>query len=66
MNITVNGEARTCTEGLSLLTFVQELDLSPEKMVVERNLSIVPSALFAETLLQDGDALEILQFVGGG
>lgn len=66
MHITVNSEARTCTEGLSLLELVLELALSPEKIVVERNLSIVPAALFVETILQEGDSLEILQFVGGG
>ena len=38
----------------------------PEKIVVERNRDIVPAGTFAETALQDGDTLELLQFVGGG
>ena len=36
------------------------------KIVVERNRDIVPAGTFAETALQDGDSLELLQFVGGG
>ena len=56
MNITVNGEITVCNEGATLL----------EKIVVERNRDIVPAGTFAETALQDGDTLELLQFVGGG
>ena len=62
MNITVNGEITVCNEGATLL----DLILRPEKIVVERNRDIVPAGTFAETALQDGDTLELLQFVGGG
>ena len=64
MNITVNGEITVCNEGATLLDLILRLGLSPEKIVVERN--IVPAGTFAETALQDGDTLELLQFVGGG
>ncbi|MEG1609846.1 MAG: sulfur carrier protein ThiS [Bilophila sp.] len=66
MHLSVNGTTRTCPEGLSMLELVKELGLPPEKIVVERNLSIVPADLFAKTILQDADTIEILQFVGGG
>ena len=59
MNITVNGEITVCNEGATLLDLILRLGLSPEKIVVERNRDIVPA-------LQDGDTLELLQFVGGG
>ena len=38
----------------------------PPAWAVERNRDIVPAGTFAETALQDGDSLELLQFVGGG
>ena len=63
MNITVNGEITVCNEGATLLDLILRLGLSPEKIVVERNR---PAGTFAETALQDGDTLELLQFVGGG
>ena len=66
MNITVNGEITVCNEGATLLDLILRLGLSPEKIVVERNRDIVPAETFAETALQDGDTLELLQFVGGG
>ena len=65
-NITVNGEITVCNEGATLLDLILRLGLSPEKIVVERNRDIVPAGTFAETALQDGDTLELLQFVGGG
>ncbi len=66
MNITVNGEITVCEEGTTLFGLILQLGLSPEKIVVERNRDIVPAGTFAEIALQDGDALELLQFVGGG
>jgi len=35
-------------------------------VAVERNREIVPKSTFARVVLSDGDALEIVQFVGGG
>lgn len=66
MNITVNGKPTACDEGENLLELLRRLGLTPEKIVVERNRDIVPAAAFAETVLLDGDTLELLQFVGGG
>jgi thiazole synthase len=42
------------------------LDLPAEKVAVERNLAIVPRSTFAEVVLAEGDALEVVHFVGGG
>ena len=36
------------------------------RVAIERNGSILPKASFAETMLEDGDTLEIVSFVGGG
>jgi thiamine biosynthesis protein ThiS len=33
---------------------------------VERNLEIVPRSAFPTTILEEGDRIEIVQFVGGG
>lgn len=66
MRLTVNGEVREAQEGLSLRAFLETLDLNPAKVAVERNLAIVPKSRYAETVLAAGDALEIVEFVGGG
>ena len=66
MNITVNGEITVCNEGATLLDLILRRGLSREKIVVGRNRDSGPAGTFAETALQDGDTLELLQFVGGG
>ncbi len=65
MRITINGQPRETTRS-TVAGILQEINLSPERVVVELNRSILPRDLFAETSLSEGDALEIVQFVGGG
>jgi sulfur carrier protein len=65
MRVVINGEEReTAASGVAAL--VAELGLDPRKVAVERNLEIVPRSRHAETLLAEGDRIEIVQFVGGG
>ncbi len=65
MRITINGQPRETTRS-TVAGILQEINLSPERVVVELNRSILPRDRFAETSLSEGDALEIVQFVGGG
>lgn len=65
MRIQVNGEDRQ-VEAATILALVQELGLDVRKVAVERNLEIVPRSLHGETPLNDGDRIEVVQFVGGG
>lgn len=66
IQLTVNGEPRRIRQGASVALLVQSLRLDPAKVAVERNLEIVPRSAYAETVLEEGDALEIVHFVGGG
>ena len=64
--ITLNGDPRGAAPGTSIADLLISLDLPPEKVAVERNLAIVPRSTFAQVVLAEGDALEIVHFVGGG
>lgn len=65
--IQLNGEPRRVPAGLTLAALASdELGLDPEKLAVERNLEIVPRSTLGDVLVEDGDALEIVHFVGGG
>ena len=64
--ISVNGEPRQVTGGISVEAMLDELGLDPRKVAVERNLEIVPRSLLGEVAVQEGDAFEIVKFVGGG
>lgn len=66
MHITVNGQARDIASGHTLHDLVVSLNLDPAVVVAELNRDIVPGTRFADTVLNDGDRLELLSFVGGG
>jgi thiazole synthase len=64
--ITINGEPRRVSAGLSVSGLVAELGLNPKKVAVERNLEIVPRSTHGDVMIVEGDQLEIVHFVGGG
>ena len=64
--ITLNGERRSVPAGTSVATLVETLELKKGRVAVERNREIVPMSQWADVSLSDGDALEIVHFVGGG
>ena len=66
MHITVNGERRDLTAPITVAHLIDQLGLDARKIAVERNRELVRRSAFAETPLGDGDALEIVHFIGGG
>jgi thiamine biosynthesis protein ThiS len=66
MRLVVNGESVECEAGTSLRGLIVQLGFTPEAVVAERNRELVPGGRFAQTDLEEGDRLELLQFVGGG
>lgn len=63
--IRVNGEELPLA-GKTLLDFLKEASYDPTRIAVERNGDIVPKRAYAETILEDGDLIEVVSFVGGG
>lgn len=66
MKITINGEQKIFPEKLSVEEMLAQLKLDSIKIAVERNLEIVSRSLYSQTLLADGDEIEIVHFIGGG
>jgi thiamine biosynthesis protein ThiS len=66
ISIRLNGKERAVSAGLPVSGLLEELDLREKLVVVERNGSILSRSEFAGTLLESGDVLEIVHFVGGG
>ncbi|WP_324255344.1 sulfur carrier protein ThiS [Erythrobacter sp. WG] len=64
-SITLNGAPHR-SAAATIAELVRELELTPEKVAVERNGVIVPRSTLAEAPLAEGDTLEIVHFVGGG
>jgi thiamine biosynthesis protein ThiS len=66
MKVKINGEEKEIADGLSLGSLLEELQIRPARVVVEHNRNIVPRDDYGATVLTEGDALEIVHFVGGG
>jgi len=66
VNLTLNGNTRNYPPLATLPELLQHLQLDPMRVAIEHNGAIVPQNSFAATALNDGDRLEIVQFVGGG
>ena len=66
MNIRINGEEKEIKEGLSLAALLDDLQIRPGRVVVELNRNIIAREAHGSTALKEGDALEIVHFVGGG
>ena len=63
--VTINGKQEQAV-GMSILAYLQSAGYSPDKVVVERNLEIIPRDRLGAVVLEDSDSVEVLRFVGGG
>lgn len=66
MLLTVNGERREVPDGMNLSGLLDSLGLSGAALVVERNGHVVARQDAQRVILEDGDRLELVRFVGGG
>ena len=65
MDVVINGEQKRIKGG-TLLDVLAELDLDPRAVVVEHNRKIVRRVGLADVTVTEGDAIELVHFVGGG
>ena len=66
MNIVINGEEKSFVENISLMGILKELSLEGKVMAAAVNMEIVKQDSWDTYRLNDGDKLELLDFVGGG
>ena len=66
MHIKLNGEQRELPGGLTVEQLLGQENYRPERVAVEVNLAIVPKRDYVTHVLQDGDTVEVVSFVGGG
>ena len=66
IEIVLNGEPRTAPQGQTVLGLLEQLHLDPSRVAVELDRRIVKQPRWADTVLQPGAEIEVVQFVGGG
>ena len=66
IQVQVNGKEREVQSGLSVHQLVESFDLDPKLIVVELNRKILSRDQFGDVQISEGDAVELVHFVGGG
>jgi thiamine biosynthesis protein ThiS len=66
LEIKVNGEPRRFPGPATAADLLRHLGLDPRTVVVELNRQIIRRPRLADTALANGDAVELVHFVGGG
>jgi len=66
MMLTVNGTQEQIEQAATIGDLLRRYELIPVRVAVEVNQELVPRGAFDDTPLHDGDAVEIVTFVGGG
>ncbi len=64
--VRVNGEERRFPAGMTISALLGDLEVSTPRVAVERNREIVPKTSYETTRIEEGDQLEVVEFVGGG
>ena len=63
--VKINGELLE-KDGKTVTEMLADMEISGQRVAVEINEEIVPKAKYDETILTDGDRVEVVRFVGGG
>ena len=66
MIVTVNGKPTELPDGLTIDGLLEHLEVRREYTAVALNREVTPKAAYDETVLKDGDKVEIVRPMGGG
>ena len=66
MKIRLNGEPAELPDATTIEQLLDRLGVDPRRVAVEHNLTIIRRDRQASTIVNDGDEVEIVNFVGGG
>jgi len=66
MRIILNGDPADVPDSLSVLRLLDHLEIDARLVAVELNRLVIKRVLHADTMIHEGDEVEIVAFVGGG
>jgi sulfur carrier protein len=66
ISIRLNGETREVTSEITLDRLLEEFSLPKQRIAIELNQTVVRRTDWPQTVVSDGDRLEVVHFVGGG
>ena len=62
----INGKEMDIPAGISISVLLEKLNLGKKSLVVVVNEEVVPKDKYSGTILNPGDRVELVDFVGGG
>lgn len=62
----LNGQPATIAEGTTIAALLASKNLNPRLVVVEINREILDRSRFEQIVINPGDQIEIVKFLGGG
>jgi thiamine biosynthesis protein ThiS len=66
LTIRLNGDPHELAGPITISALLAELGIDSRRVAVEHNLRIVKRDRYGETMVNAGDEVEIVNFVGGG
>ena len=66
MTIRLNGDRVELAAPLTIAALLAHLEIDPRLVAVEHNIEVVKRARYETTVVNEGDEIEIVNFVGGG
>jgi thiamine biosynthesis protein ThiS len=66
LRIRLNGDPHELAAPMTVLQLLEQLGIDPRIVAVEHNLTIVKRDRYGSTMIEEGDEVEIVRFVGGG
>jgi sulfur carrier protein len=66
VTIQLNGDPYELPPGTTIADLLTRLDIDPRRVAVERNFAVLKRDRYASTVVEAGDQIEIVNFVGGG
>ena len=66
MTIKLNGDPHEIPGPLSVTELLHQLEIDARRVAVELNLAVVKKAAYDSSVINDGDEVEVVNFVGGG
>ena len=66
MVITLNGERYELDQPVTVIDLLARLNIDPRRVAIEHNLNIIRRHTFSDAIVDEGDTVEIVNFVGGG
>ena len=66
VTITLNGDPFEVARPLTVSELLAQLEIDPRRIAIEHNLVVLKRTAFDQTIVNAGDQIEIVNFVGGG